>query len=99
MIVYSLCFKSPSKKSNLEGRLSYAGKIMASEGFRDDEPDDRTPTPEMGIGQHSTTQGTRGFLVGGDWNMTFIFSFSWESSSQLTHIFQRGRYTTSQFFV
>ena len=35
-------------------------------------------------------------LVGGDWNMTFIFPFSWESSSQLTFIFFRWGETTNQ---
>ena len=29
-------------------------------------------------------------LVGGDWNMNLIFPFTWESSSQLAHLFQRG---------
>ena len=31
-----------------------------------------------------------GEVVGGDWNVTWIFPFSWESSSQLTNIVQRG---------
>ena len=37
-------------------------------------------------------------LVGGDWNMNFRCSFSWEfhHPNWQTHIFQRGRYTTNQ---
>ena len=37
-------------------------------------------------------------LVGGDWNMAFIFHFIYglSSGTHWTHIFQRGRYTTNQ---
>ena len=39
------------------------------------------------------------WLVGGDWNMAFVFPGM--SSSQLTKsiIFQRGRYTTNQVII
>ena len=36
------------------------------------------------------------YLVGGDWNMNYCFHILRISSSQLTFMFQRGRYTTDQ---
>ena len=41
--------------------------------------------------------------VGGDWNMAFmtfhILGISWSQLTQLTNIFQKGRYTTKQIYI
>ena len=50
-----------------------------------------TCDPLVAVSQH--------VLVGGLEHDFYDFPFSWESYSQLTKIFQRGRYTTNQCFL
>ena len=47
------------------------------------------------LGNHVKSLGNHGGWWF-SWNMDFIFPFSWEWSSQLTNILQRGRSTTNQ---